>query len=96
MCLLLKKPVCVSNTGMSYDSSVSDRARKNAKFEYLDYQIPVTQFKGPKGNGDMEAARRDCNAPPTRDLNICLCGRQTGSSVMGVRVGVANFFWVHR
>jgi len=48
---------------MSYDSSVSDRARKNAKFEYLDYQIPVTQFKGPKGNGDMEAARRDCNAP---------------------------------
>jgi len=47
--LLLKKPVCVSNTGMSYDSSVSDRARKNAKFEYLDYQIPVTQFKGPKG-----------------------------------------------
>jgi len=38
----------------------------------IDYQIPVTQLKGPKGNGDMQ------------DL-----------SVMGVRVGVANFFWVN-
>jgi len=23
----------------------------------------------------MQAAKRDCNAPPTRDLNIWLCGR---------------------
>jgi len=37
--------------------------------DYLDYQIPVTQLKGPKGNGDT----RDWNAPPTRDLNIWLC-----------------------
>jgi len=42
--------------------------------EYLHYQIPVTQLKAPKGNGDMQAAKRDCNAPPTRDLNIWLCG----------------------
>jgi len=27
--------------------------------EYLDYQISVTQLKGPKGNGDMQAANRD-------------------------------------
>jgi len=33
--------------------------RKNAIVEYLDYQIPATQLKGPKGNGDMQAAKRD-------------------------------------
>jgi len=43
--------------------------------EYLDYQISVTQLKGPKGNGDMQAAKRDWNTPPTRDLIIWLCGR---------------------
>jgi len=32
--------------------------RKNAIVEYPDYQIPVTQLKGPKGNGDMQAAKR--------------------------------------
>jgi len=26
---------------------------KNAKVECLDYQIPVTQLKGPKGDGDI-------------------------------------------
>jgi len=25
----------------------------------LEYQIPVTQLKGPKGNGDMQAAKQD-------------------------------------
>jgi len=25
----------------------------------LDYQIPVAQIKGPNGNGDMQAAKRD-------------------------------------
>jgi len=30
---------------------------------------------GPKGNADMQAAKRDWNAPPTRDLNMWLCGR---------------------
>jgi len=33
--------------------------RKNAIVEYPDFQIPVTQLKGPKGNGDMQAAKRD-------------------------------------
>jgi len=51
------------------------KTRKNAIVEYLDKQIPVTQLMGPKGNGDMQAAKRDWNAPPTRDLNIWLCGR---------------------
>jgi len=32
---------------------------KNAIVEYLDNQIPVTQLKGPKGNGDMQASKRD-------------------------------------
>jgi len=27
------------------------------------------------GNGDMQAAKRDGNAPPIRDLNIWLFGR---------------------
>jgi len=36
-----------------------DKTRKNAIVEYLDYQIPVTQLKGLKGNGDMQAAKRD-------------------------------------
>jgi len=48
------------------------KIRKNAVVEYLDYQIPITQLLGPKGNGDMQAAKRDWNAPPTRDLNIWL------------------------
>jgi len=34
-----------------------------------------SRVKGPKGKGDMQAAKRDWNAPPTRDLNIWLCGR---------------------
>jgi len=35
------------------------KTRKNAIVEYVDYEIPITQLKGPKGNGDMQAARRD-------------------------------------
>jgi len=44
--------------------------------ECLDYQI--------KEDGDVQAAKLDCNAPPTRDINIWLCGRQTDLSVMVV------------
>jgi len=32
--------------------------REIAIIEYLDYQIPVTQLKGSKGNGDMQAVKR--------------------------------------
>jgi len=36
------------------------KTRKNAIVDYLDYQIPVTQLsQGPKGNEDMQAAKRD-------------------------------------
>jgi len=35
------------------------KTRKNAIDEYLDYQIPVTQQMGPKGNEDIQAAKRD-------------------------------------
>jgi len=31
----------------------------NAIVEYLDYQILVTQLMGPKGDGDMQVAKRD-------------------------------------
>jgi len=48
----------------------STETRENAIVEYLDYQIPVTQLKGPKGNGDMQAAKRDLNAPPTGGRQI--------------------------
>jgi len=51
------------------------KTRKNAIVEYLDYQIPVTQLKRPMGNGDIQAAKRDLNAPPTRYLNMRLCER---------------------
>jgi len=33
--------------------------RENAIVEYLDYQIPDNLLKGPKGNGNMQAAKRD-------------------------------------
>jgi len=46
------------------------KTRKNAIVEYLDYQIPVTQLKGPKENGDMQVAKRDSNAPPTGGIQI--------------------------
>jgi len=42
----------------------------NARVEYFDYQVPGTPLRGPKGDVEMQAANRDCNAPPTRDLNI--------------------------
>jgi len=47
-----------------------NKTRKNAIVEYLDYQILVPQLKGPKGNGDMQAAKRDWNAPPTSNRQI--------------------------
>jgi len=60
------------------------KTRKNAIVEHLNFQIPVTQLKGPKGVGDMQAEKRDCNAPPTPDLKIWIRGRQTVLSDMGV------------
>jgi len=42
--------------------------KNNVIVEYLDYQIPVYQLKGPRGDEDVQAAKRDWNAPPTRDL----------------------------
>jgi len=39
------------------------------------YQIPVTQLKESKGNGDMEAANRDLNTPPTGGRQIERYGR---------------------
>jgi len=38
--------------------------------------MPITQLKGQKGDGEMQAAKWDSNAPPTRDLKLWLCGRQ--------------------
>jgi len=58
---------------MSRNTEAMFKTWKNAIVEYLDYQIPVTQLKGPKGDGDMRAAKRNWKAPPTRDLNIWLC-----------------------
>jgi len=49
-----------------------NKKRKTAIVEYLDYQIPITQLKGPNGNGNMKVAKRNWNALPTRDLNIWL------------------------
>jgi len=53
--------VNISDTFFRREGKVTKtvKTRKNALIEYLDYQIPVTQLKGPKGNGDMQAAKRD-------------------------------------
>jgi len=59
------------------------KTRKNAIVECLDYQIRVNQRQRPKGDGDMESAKRGGSAPPTRDLNIWLYGRQIDFSLMG-------------
>jgi len=40
----------------------------------------------------MQAAKRDCNAPPTRYLNIWLCGRQTYLSVWALEWACQTFF----
>jgi len=37
------------------------RVLESRQDEYLDYQIPFTQLKGPKKDGYMQAAKRDCN-----------------------------------
>jgi len=49
---------------------ITDILLNNKEVEYLDYQIPVTMLNGPKGNGDMQAAKRDENAPPTGGRKI--------------------------
>jgi len=46
-------------TGMDYAGPFDIKNRMNAIVEYFDTQIPVTQLKGPKGNGDMQAVKRD-------------------------------------
>jgi len=59
-----------SNTQNKILGHFSNETRRNAIVEYLDYQIPVTQLKGPKRNGDMQAANRDLNTPPTGGRQI--------------------------
>jgi len=57
-------------TNKAKQQTNTTKTRKNAIVEYLDYQIPVTQLKGPKGNGDMQAANRDLNTTPTGGRQI--------------------------
>jgi len=64
------------------------KTRKNAIVKYLDYQIPVTHLKGPKGNRDMQAANRDLNTPPTG-------GRQI-KALWALEWAWQNFFWINR
>jgi len=42
----------------SFVSFVSSQSESFELFNF-DYQIPVTQLMGPKGNGDMQAVKRD-------------------------------------
>jgi len=48
-----------TSTNINQETNNINKTRKKAIVEYLDYHIPVTQLKGPKGNGDMQAVRRD-------------------------------------
>jgi len=38
-----------------YTKLISSETRKNAIVEHLHYQIPATQLKGPKGNGEQQS-----------------------------------------
>jgi len=42
-----------------FDNYWHEDLKKNAIVEYLDYQIPVPQQKGQKGNRDMQAEKKD-------------------------------------
>jgi len=48
----------------------------------------ATQLKGPRGDGDMQSAKRDCNTPATCDLNIWIFERATDLSVMGQSIDI--------
>jgi len=50
-----KQTICLTNLDLEFKK----KTRGNAIVEHLVYQIPVTQLKGPKGNGDMQAVKRD-------------------------------------
>jgi len=56
-CIINNEKTCFTRSLNGEKSTC--KTRKNAIVEYLDYQIPVTQLMGPKGNGDMQAAKRD-------------------------------------
>jgi len=45
--------------GQHFQYLLKTKTRKNAIVKYLDYQIPVTQLKEQKGNGNTQAATRD-------------------------------------
>jgi len=47
----------------------TQETRKNAIVEYLDYQIPVTQLKAPKGNGDMQQSETEMRHLPAISIN---------------------------
>jgi len=42
-----------------YIFKLFEENKEEAIVEYPDYQIPVTQLMGPKGNRDMQSAKRD-------------------------------------
>jgi len=78
----------------SFTLRVTGITRKKAIGEYLDYQIPVSQLN-PKGNGDMQAARRNKmrHLPAVyryKALWALEWAWQLFLNVMGVRVGVAK------
>jgi len=56
--LVNKKPITSAHSVIKTINK-DTKTRKNATVEYLVYQIPFTQLKGEKGNGDMQAAKRD-------------------------------------
>jgi len=95
--VILKKHVCVKSTNIeifwckpklqsSRCPKLYTKTGKNTIVDYVDYQISVTHLTGPKG--DMQAAKRDWNAPPPRDLNIWLCGETNlrCAGISGIRM----------
>jgi len=42
-----------------FNSYLKSLKKNKGIVEYLAYLIPATQLKGPKGNGDMQAVKRD-------------------------------------
>jgi len=67
---------------MSEKSSM--KRRTNAIVDYLEYQMPVTKLNGQKGNGDMQAAKRDWNVP------MCLISEKAAESKSEIPI---LYFW---
>jgi len=70
-------------------NSFQTKTRKNPIVEYRDYQMPVTHFRDQR---EMEICKQQSEIEIRHLPVISIYGYL---SVMGVKVGVENFFWIN-